>query len=273
MKDRILILGKGFIGSRLQELLGCRIANDRINNYSDAAAVIKKYNPKVLINCIGYAGTNNVDDCESDKDKTIFSNTFVPILLAEAAIRVGIKLVHISTGCIYHFDYAKDKPIDEEKAPDFFDLFYSRTKSYADEALKLLAKNYNILILRPRIPLDTQPHPKNLLTKLIAYRNVIDVPNSVIYMPDLKDALVHLLKIDARGIYNVVNEGGLRYPDLMNVYKKYVPGFEYKIVDFTKLKLVRTNLILSTQKLERSGFKIRNVNEVLEECVKGYLKH
>jgi len=273
MKDRILVLGKGYIGQKLQEALGCVISDARISTYTDAESVIKKYNPKILINCIGYPGRNNVDDCELDKDKTISANTFVPILLAEATLRSGVKLVHISSGCIYHFDYIKDKPVDEDRPADFFELFYSRAKSYADEALELLSHKFNILVVRTRIPLDRQPHPKNLLTRLIKYRNVIDLPNSVIYIPDLVDALRHLVNIDAKGIYNVVNDGGLRYPKLLDIYKKYVPDFKYKTVDFSKLNIVRTNLILSTQKLEHSGFKIRKIDEVLEECVKGYLKH
>ena len=98
------------------------------------------------------------------------------------------------------------------------------------------------------------------------------MPNSVTYIPDFVEALRHLIKIDARGIYNVVNKGGLRYPKLMEVYKKYVPDFQYTVVDYRKLGLVRTNLLLSTRKLEKSGFKVRKIDDVLEECVRGYVE-
>ena len=81
-----------------------------------------------------------------------------------------------------------------------------------------------------------------------------------------------LIKIDAKGIYNVVNKGALRYPELLNIYKEFAPDFEYKKIDFKKLNMVRTNLIMSTAKLERSGFKVRPIQEVLEECVKKYIK-
>jgi biotin operon repressor len=43
-------------------------------------------------------------------------------------------------------------------------------------------------------------------------------------------------------------------------------------MDLKKLGLSRTNLLLSTSKLEKSGFKVRNINSILEECVKEYLK-
>jgi len=213
-----------------------------------------------------------VDDCELDIDRALLANSSVPIILAEAALRRNIKLVHISSGCIFNFDYKKDKPIKEEQVPDFFALFYSRSKIYAERALEVLSKKYDILIVRIRIPLLDKPHPKNILDKLIRYKKVIDVENSVTYIPDFIKALKYLLKIDARGIYNLVNRGGLRYPKLMQVYRKYVPGFEYKVISLKQLSLARTNLVLSTAKLEKTGFKVRNINSVLEECVKNYLK-
>ena len=272
MVNRILIVGRGFIGARLAEEFRCRVCDSKIYNLGQAEKEINKFKPKVIINCVGHTG-RNVDDCELDKDKTLMANTFVPIILAEAALRNNIRLVHISSGCIYHFDYRQDKPIAEDKIPDYFELFYSRTKIYAERALEVLAKNYPILIARIRIPLDNRPHPKNLLTKLINYKKIIDIPNSVTYIPDFIYALRHLIKIEANGIYNVVNKGALVYPDLMEIYKSYVPGFKYEVIDFKKLKLNRTNLILSTRKLEKTGFRIRMIKEVLEECVKKYLKY
>lgn len=269
MNERILILGKGFIGTRLQEELSCEISDKQIYSYSDAEGEIKKFNPKVIINAIGHIGTN-VDECEKDLDKTLSANTLIPIMLAEVAIRNNIKLIHISSGCIYHYDYSKDNPIDEDKLPDFFGLFYSRTKIFSDQALLTLSKKYPILIARIRVPLDNRPHPRNILTKLINYKKVIDIPNSITYIPDFIKALKYLIKINAAGIYNIVNKGGLRYPELMDAYKRYLPDFQYDVIDLGKLNLVRTNLVLSTEKLEKTGFKVRDIHGLLEECVKEY---
>lgn len=271
--QKILILGKGFIGAKIRAELGGEISDKMIFSFKDAEAEIKRYNPKILINCAGITGKNNVDDCELVKDESLIANSFVPIILGEVALRRGIRFVHISSGCIYHFDYAKDRPIVEEKIPDFFGLFYSRTKIYSEQALNILASQYPFLIVRIRIPLDNQPNPKNLIDKLIKYKKVIDVENSVTYIPDFLKALKHLLKVKATGIYNVVNKGGLRYPRLMDEYKKYVPDFKYETIGLKKLNLTRTNLILSTKKLEKTGFKVKNIEEVLEECMRNYVKY
>jgi 3,5-epimerase/4-reductase len=271
MNKRVLILGEGFIGKRIRAF-NCNISKRKIRSFKDIEEQIKKYSPKILINCIGHTGKNNIDDCEKNLDKTLFANTFVPIILAEATLRSNIKLVHISSGCIYHYDYSHDTPINEDKTPNFFELFYSRAKIYADQALMVLSRKYPILIARIRIPLDNRPHPRNILTKLIKYRKVIDIPNSVTYIPDFIQALKHLIRIDARGVYNIVNRGGLRYPELLDVYKKYVPDFTYETIDYKKLNIVRTNLLLSTEKLKNTGFQVRDIKEVFRECIEAYIK-
>lgn len=272
MNRRILILGQGFIGGLLQKELGGKVDGSRINCFSDAEKLIKKYNPQIVINCIGVNGKRNVDDCELEKDRTLLANSFVPVMLAESCLRHQVKLVSISSGCIFNYDYKKNRPLTEECQDYFFKLFYSRSKIYSERALAALSRDYNILIVRIRIPLLSSKHPKNLLDKLIKYRQVIDAPNSVTYIPDFILAVKHLIKINARGIYNVVNSGGLRYPVLMKLYQKYVPEFKYQVIALKKLRLIRTNLVLSTRKLQQSGFKVRSINAVLEECVKGYLK-
>jgi 3,5-epimerase/4-reductase len=273
MKDKILILGEGFIGSRLQEGLDCRICGHRIASFKDADRIIRRFRPQVLVNCIGVTGSDNIENDIRLRDKVLFANSFLPLILAEAALRNNVRLVHISSGCLFEYDYRRDKPVNEEKTPDFLELIYSRTKIYSETPLNILAKKYAILIPRIRLPLDDRPNPNNLLDKLVRYKRVIDIPNSITYIPDFIKALKYLIKIKASGIFNLVNAGALRYSELLDIYAKYVPDFKYEAVSLSKLNLKRTNLRLSTKKLENSGFNIRDINEVLEECVQNYLKY
>ncbi len=269
MNNGILILGKGFIGTRIRNALGCRISDSYIKSYKDAERIIKKFKPKVVINCIGIIGKRNVDDCESDIDGVLLANSFIPVILAEVCLRNNIKLVHISSGCIFNYDYKKNKPLKEDNEDYSFKLFYSRSKIYSERAIEKLARDYNILILRIRIPLTDKKHPKNTLDKLLKYNKVIDIPNSVTYIPDFIKALKHLVRINAKGVYNVVNSGGLRYPVLMKAYQKYFPDYKFKIIPLKNLGLVRTNLILSTAKLSKTGFKVQHINSVLDESIRG----
>ncbi len=255
----IYILGNGYIGQRINADLKYPIIPRKILFYQDIENIIHCFHPKVLINCIGYSGLC-MEDCEKHKATSLFANTYLPIMLAEACQVHHVKLVHISTGCIYK----SGQDITEEVSPDFYDMLYPRSKISAEACLKQYP---DVLILRIRLPLDPLPHPKNLLTKLINYRKVIDQFNSVTYLPDFARALEHLIKIDACGIYHVVNKDGLWYLSLMETYRKYNLGFKY---GFTKS--THPNLILSVDKLESSGFKIRSIYDVLDECVEGYVK-
>ncbi|MFZ2357334.1 MAG: sugar nucleotide-binding protein [Candidatus Omnitrophota bacterium] len=271
MENDILIFGNGLVAERLQEAFRCELIKEK-NSLDFIAKQVKKRHPKIIINCTDYEGIN-ADSCELNKDGTLSKNVFFPITLAEFCIRNKIKLIHVGNGCLYHFDYKKNRPLKESAKPDFFGLFYNRSMIYSDQVLSLLAEKFDILIVRIRLPIDTQPHPKNLLTKLISFKKAIRQPNSVTYIPDFISALKHLIKIKARGIYQVVNTGALYYPKLLNAYKKYNKKFIYKIIDFKDLHMVRTNLILSNAKLIQSGFKMRHIDEVLEECVKKYIKY
>jgi 3,5-epimerase/4-reductase len=270
---KTLVVGNGYIGTRLGAEFDAAVAGDRIGSFADCQRIVAKYKPAVLINAIGYTGARNVDDCELDKDNTLLANTFVPVMLAEACLRTNVRFVHISSGCIFKYEYGKQRPIDETLIPDYYDLFYSRSKIYAERCLDYLDRRYPFLTVRIRIPLDNRPSGKNILDKLLTYKKVIDIPNSVTYIPDFILALKHLIRVKATGIYNVVNKGGLRYPELMKAYQKRVPGYSFSILPMTSFTLKRTNLVLSTKKLEQSGFKVRRIQDVLDECVREYCSH
>lgn len=270
---KILIIGNGYIGNRMAGELDCEVSSRMLHTLDECLDEITRRKPKTLINCIGFTGANNVDDCEREKDLTMQANVFVPLLMAEACARTGTRFVHLSSGCIFNYTYGKQRPIKETLVPDYYDLFYSRTKVYAERAVEYLSRRYPMLIARLRIPLDNRPSRKNIIDKLIRYGKVIDIPNSVTYLPDFFKAVKHLIKVDARGIYNVVNKGGLRYPELMEAYKRHVPEFSYSVLPMKELKIKRTNLLLSTKKLEQTGFKVRDIHDVLDECVREYLKN
>ncbi len=271
MDDRRLIIGQGIIGRRLQEAWGCAATDKKIFSFKDAEDIIDEFNPSVVINCVGYNGVRNVDDCDKEPDKTFLTNTFIPVMLADLSIRRKFKLVQFSSGCIYHYNPKSDAPRTEEDLPDYFDLAYSRSKIACERALLSLTPRLNALIVRVRIPLDDRPHPRNILDRLVQFKKVINVPNSVTYIPDLIRALDHLIMQDARGLFNVVNKGILLYPELLDVYKKAVPDFNYEVIDFEKLAIKRTNVVLSTAKLEKTGFKLRTIKEVFDECVQNHL--
>ena len=259
-KKKVLIFGgKGFVGSHLK---GER-SLARVYSLDDILAEIAKKKPDVMINCIGYTGKENTDDCEAFSDYALNANSFLPVLFAEAAIRTGVKLVHVSSGCMFKTETL----VEEDVIPNFYDLFYSRTKIYGEAALYGIAGygKANILIVRPRIPFFDGTHPRDILYKIQRFKKVIDYPNSMTYLPDFGRAVDHLIKKDATGIYNIVNPGVVTYAKIL----KECFGKKAVEMKYTDLKTARTNLTLSCYKLIESGFKPMNTLDAIKEGLRG----
>ena len=275
---KYLIFGDGFIGNKFKEYFNnigeeSIIVKDRINTTKDIWIHIIKYKPEIIINAIGKTGRPNVDWCEIHKDETFFSNVTVPTLLAEVCTDTKIRIIHIGSGCIYE----GNKQFTEEDKPNFKDSFYSRTKIFSEQILNTY--DNNILQLRIRMPIDNKPSDRNLITKLVRYKEVIaDIPNSITYLPDLMLISKELMDRKESGIYNVVNSGVITHRELLEMYKWYVdPTYQLpKFIELEELeKLVvarRSNCTLSTNKLEQKGITIKNVRNVLKDCMEEYRK-
>lgn len=270
---KCLIFGKGFFGNRFHNFLENSVLSDaRINCAKDAEDEINRVEPDVVINCIGITGKPNIDWCEDHKAETLFGNVTVPLLLLEACQRTGVKLVHMSSGCIYAGDN-NGRGFSEDDEPNFFGSFYSRTKIYAEKALK----EFDVLQVRVRIPLDIYSSPKNLIDKLTAYKKILDTDNSITYVPDFLVIVKQLMEKNATGVFNVVNKGPLRYPYLIGLYKEMVDkDFEYETITPEQLdvmvKAPRANCVLSVEKLEKIGIDVRPVNDAVKECLEKYKK-
>src|SRR5262249_39643749 len=177
-------------------------------------------------------------------------------------------LVHLGSGCIYEGDQG-GRGFIEEDTPNFHGSFYSRTKAWIDQILK----EFPVLVLRLRMPFDATWSERSLISKLVKYPRVIDVPNSLTYLPDLMHAAVVLIQRRATGLYNVVNPGALSAYEIMHLYREIVdPRHVFRLLPLDELpgvtKAGRSNCILSTEKLEREGIRLPPVRVSLTRALK-----
>jgi dTDP-4-dehydrorhamnose reductase len=231
------------------------------------------YKPDVVVNCAGKTGRPNIDWCELTPENmrlTEYANTYGPVVLYDACRRAGVKLVHISSGCLW--GHGEDVREDDDPAPV---SYYSETKARGDELLG--GNDSEAIIVRIRMPIDGVPNCRNLITKLAGYPSVLSVSNSVTVIEDLVKAIRHLVEIDARGIYNVVNTGPLTGRDVIESYMRHVdPAHECEIIDEEEFvrrgltKAERSNCTLSNRKLAESGFEMPAAAERLEACMRAY---
>lgn len=276
-KMTVLIFGAGFLGNRLaKEIPNSILLNSDISNQNIISSTLKEYKPTAVINAAGKTGKPNVDWCESHPIETFSSNALGPAILAQACLEQNIYLLHLASGCIF---YGPSPSQDGWSEYDFANpsALYSKTKYAADMALSVLP---NVGIARLRMPIDHVPGPRNLITKLANYKQVVDVTNSVTIVEDLVHVVNQLVQIKATGIFHVTNPGTMKHKDLLSLYKKHVdPNHSVEYIsaeDLTKLNLAqkaRSNCILSSNRLKEFNISMRHINLALEDTIIKYSQY
>ena len=257
---KVLIVGKGFIGSQLSNFLAAdekfevhAVSSEQVNyrDYNLFLDFLTNYNSEgtsfdAIINCSGYTGEKNVDDAEKEKELVWLLNSVLPTTLASAAQANNIpSFVNISSGCIFT-GYNDDKSgYDEEVVPNF-GLFepdsswYSKTKHAGELSL---TSSFNCYNLRIRMPFGEIYHPKNVISKMLGYTKILTQPNSLTYLYDLFNFVYNMLiQPPPFGIYNVVSSGTFSSKELFEVF------------DDNKEQLIENNLLPKDWKLHDITF-------------------
>jgi len=228
---KVLIIGKGYMGQTLSNFLAIDEENIEVHtinreqvNYLDRTDLLTFFinyeNEGVrfdhVVNCVGYAGEQNIDDAKDNKELSYYLNTIFPITLASVVQEMDIpSLIHIGSGCIYDGKSENENGWKEEDIPNFGlnqeeSSWYSKTKHAAEMALTSSFKN--VYSLRIRMPFSEVPSPKgnrNLFEKLIKYTTILNEKNSATYLFDLHNTIYNIVISNEvpYGIYNVVSEG------------------------------------------------------------------
>lgn len=265
----LLFGGRGYMGEWFRRIFPDAILPSvDIADAHGVAEVLDHEKPDIVINTAAKTGRPNIDWCEDHKGETLHSNVTGPLVLLEECMKRNLYWVHLSSGCIYQGDNG-GKGFSEDDPPNFFGSFYSQTKAWADQILK----EFPVLILRLRMPFDDTRSERSLVNKLLKYSRVLDVKNSLTYLPDFIEVAHTLIKKKRTGTFNIVNRGVLSPYEVMEMYKKFVQKdhiFERLTLDQLPevAKAGRSNCILSTSKLEREGITLPDVHQRLEEVMR-----
>jgi dTDP-4-dehydrorhamnose reductase len=192
------------------------------------------------------------------------------INVAQVASEQGNYIIHIGSGCI--FSGPGEKSFTEEDEPNFFGSFYSQTKAVSEGALKEIP---NVCVLRIRMPLQGSSNPKNLLDKLLQYKKILNVPNSVTIIEDFMPFLERVIEKKPTGILNAVNPGVYEHRDLLERYREKIdPQREFEYIGLEEFegltKAARSNCVLSTAHCEKMGIAMPPVSESLPVLVDRY---
>lgn len=209
---KVLIVGSGWIGTRMQKELNRRGHTITISTHTNVFDILAQEEFDWVINCAGVTGIPNIDACEKNKSETYLGNTVFPIQLHHIVSKTRARLAHVSSGCIY------EGTIDDINAlPNFFGSTYSISKGISDTYLKDKAQVYRI-----RLPFTGIDEPKNFLAKILKYAKTGKLfdggHNSITDLDEAIEVACTLVETDApNGPYNLVNRGSITMHEIVDM--------------------------------------------------------
>lgn len=263
-KKDILVLGKGYLGSTFSDF-GYRVLGREHFNYGGEHYniqfdnIVEKYKPKVIINCLGNADTRLCETAEGWK-KCNESNSTLVGFLKYVCFTQGIKLVHISSGCLY----------DNPGIPQTEEAFTATHCNYA--MMKLHGEQWlnkeEDLIIRPRVFFGQKDVPKNLINKLHRFKKVCTTLDSITSVETIVEAVDALIQAEQVGIFNVANTG---YISMYQIKQMLYPDDELIGMSSDELReqenLYLVNAVMDLTKLQQF-YQPRPVTEELRICFK-----
>jgi len=270
--NKIFIIGGGFIGKALywecvSNSINAELITSQQIDYHNFKKILPVFVAKfgigenIVINCSGFTGRPNIDQCEIEKEKTWKYNVLLPKILEQATHTAGGIFCHVSSGCIYT---GYKTAYTETDTPNFglYDSessFYSKSKHAAELALDT---NFSY-IWRIRMPFTYSDcgQPRNYLTKIRGYNNIINNVNSRTCVEDFCKLLTKFFKSPdslPEGIYNVVNPDPIAVSEFISILPEKYKNPNWKIIplDEMQTKAGRSNCILSDEKLKKHGYEL-----------------
>ena len=257
---KIAVLGKGYLGKEFErqgyEVLGRDefelplFDNDTLTTKWDK---LTKYD--VLINCIAKSNTRWCEDHKNFKEARWINGEFVDIL-SRFCKRGNIKLVHVSTGCLYDCSNVPCRENDFKVTH----CNYTVSKWIGENGCNLDRD----LVIRPRLFFSGIKDKNNLLCKLPAFERYVNVLNSYTHVAEIPKAVQVLLDNKQVGIFNVANRGYMTvYEIAMLVGLKGERMTEEELCHAEELHLV--NNIMDISKLEQF-YKPPYISKAILEC-------
>ena len=287
--NKVIVLGNGYIGKKIYSYLTSTMTDFDVvtmskydyNNpallreslFNSLRSEFNNYEQKWLINCVGYTGKPNVDACENDKQTCWDLNVTFPTILADFCLQNNIKVINISSGCIYD----GTKIYSEEDDPNFGisngdSSWYSKTKHAAELCLSAYP---NVYTLRIRMPICNDFNSgKNYLAKLLKYNNLLQETNSKTVIEDLAHVVNRLINIRTvpTGIYNCVNPEPLSTKEVTEILDKHgLWNPHWKFINYEQLKehivANRSNCVLAVDKSVEYGLQFPSERESLNRIL------
>lgn len=253
--------GHHVIGFARQESPVCKTVIGDARNAKDIDNVLKTVGEcDVVVNCIGILN-KHVDAKLSDG---IYLNSVFPHLLAEKLSDTGIKLIHISSDCVYEGTVGN---YTEKDIPDAVSC-YGRTK-----ALGEIVDDKNLTLRTSIVGPELKANGIGLFHWFMNQRGTVEGYRKVIWSGVTTLQLAKAIEEDIvkkqTGLYHLVNNKTIRKYDLLKLFNKYCRRTPIKIVENDTV--VSNKSIFNTQK--ETPFSVPGYEEMVREMAAWIKNH
>ena len=261
--DYFILGSTGFIGSNILEELKNKdkkvlCLKQRMEDIKQIKKLIEIYKPKYFINCAGLTGTPNTSWCNTNQTETLMTNVINQINILNLCNEYSVHCTLIGSGAIFKSD---KNPKYSNNEGDLLDdnNYYSKCRIMLEEQIKPF-KNY--MLLRVNYPLSFKQknlkNNKNLVVKLLTYKNIENVSLSVTNLDSLCPIIPLMIENNETGVFNFVNSSQLNMYELYQIIcKKFSINIKKPII-----KSNRESIIIIPDKLEK--YQIENIYSSLK---------
>lgn len=281
----MLVLGAGgMLGAALAAALKLREAECRALNRSDlditdskeTVSVVRGFaraGGRVVVNAAAYT---DVEGAEGAEPEAFSVNAEAAGVLAAAARASGLHLAHVSTDFV--FDGTKPEPYVEEDRPNPLSA-YGRSKLAGERAVLETAPDALVVRTSWVYGPGGKNFPRRILQSALDRRElrvVVDEVGSPTYAPDLAQGILHLLALDARGVFHLANQGSCSRIEMAREVVE-AAGLTASVApvsaDTFPSKARRpANSVLSCEKARRLGVELPPWRDSLREYVRGVMR-
>jgi dTDP-4-dehydrorhamnose reductase len=242
------------------------------------AEILETYKPDVVIHCAAIA---NLEECEKNPELAYHTNAIIPGEIASQCRKRGLKFVHISTDAVFDGksgNYSENDPTNPLSV-------YAKTKRAGEENVQ--QQNPDAIIARVNFfgwsLSGTRSLGEFFVNNLISRNSIngfVDVNFCSLYVLNLSDLLLEMVRADLSGIYHVVSSDHMtKYEFGCAIAEKF--GLDQTIINpisvkKSNLKAERSlNLTLSTKKLSSDlnlsiPTTLDGINQFFEDYQSGY---
>ncbi|MCK9617662.1 MAG: sugar nucleotide-binding protein [Lentimicrobiaceae bacterium] len=195
----------------------CDISLANNDNYIDIfnkellEETIQQQKPDIIVNCLRLL----IEESESNPDKAIYYNSFLPHFLAKIARQINAKVIQLSTDCVFS---GKKGSYNEDDFKDG-ETFYARTKALG-ELINDTDLTIRTSFIGPNINHKNEELFHWFMSQKVNVSGYCNVYWTGVTTLELAKCIEKAILLDIKGIYHLVPKYKISKYDLLNLIKK-----------------------------------------------------